>query len=43
MMLVDREYFKPATGSGMNLVFANALMVSSTTGATRSMKLMAAA
>jgi hypothetical protein len=41
-MLVLREYFNPATGSGMNLVIANALIVSSTTGATRSMNVIAA-
>jgi hypothetical protein len=36
-MLVAREYLTPATGSSINRVRANAAIVASTTGATRSM------
>jgi hypothetical protein len=38
MMLVFLECLVPATGCSMNLVLASARMVSSPTGATRSMK-----
>jgi len=39
-MLVLREYRTPAIGFSTNLHFASARMVSSTTGATRSMNVI---